>query len=77
MDVALGIVTFALLIICLSSSVNEILERRLIRYAASFKPERVKCRHENRVPVALTLTGEVVADLCLDCDLELFHAPTS
>lgn len=39
----------------------------------SFEPThlRVGCNHLNRVPVTLRLTGELVAQLCLDCDEQL------
>lgn len=29
------------------------------------------CRHAHIVPVTLTLTGELVANICLDCDRQL------
>ena len=37
--------------------------------AVNGQPDR--CSHSNAVPVALVLTGEVVARLCPDCDEQL------
>lgn len=32
---------------------------------------RVGCHHRNREPVNNVYTGETVAELCLDCDIQL------
>lgn len=34
-------------------------------------PLRPPCQHKHVVPVRLTLTGELVANICLDCDRQL------
>jgi hypothetical protein len=55
----------------LSDDDTALIARLLYAKLGQRDPGEKWCAHLRTVPVTLTLTGELVAELCLDCDQQL------